>query len=49
MRQGDIYLVRLPPADGREQAGTRPAIIVQDPIAGRAHPQPVGRPGFEGR
>ncbi len=38
MRRGDICLVRLPPADGREQAGTRPAIIVQDPIAGRSLP-----------
>jgi mRNA interferase MazF len=27
---GDIYTVEIPPSDGHEQAGTRPAIIVQD-------------------
>ncbi len=26
---GDIYEVEIPPSDGHEQAGTRPAIIVQ--------------------
>jgi len=28
---GDIYTVEIPSSDGREQAGTRPAIIVQVP------------------
>ena len=28
---GDIYTVEIPPSDGREQAGSRPAIIVQAP------------------
>ena len=28
---GDIYTVEIPPSDGHEQAGTRPAIIVQAP------------------
>ena len=27
---GDIYSVEIPASDGHEQAGTRPAIIVQD-------------------
>lgn len=27
---GDIYTVGIPSSDGHEQAGTRPAIIVQD-------------------
>lgn len=30
MRRGEIWWVRLPPSNGREQAGERPAIIVQD-------------------
>lgn len=29
MNRGDIYTVEMPPSNGREQAGTRPAIIVQ--------------------
>ncbi len=33
MRPGDIYLVQLPTTDGREQAGMRPAVVVQDPLA----------------
>ena len=28
---GDVYTVEIPPSNGREQAGTRPAIIVQAP------------------
>lgn len=28
---GDIYTVEIPPSDGHEQAGTRPAIVVQAP------------------
>jgi mRNA-degrading endonuclease toxin of MazEF toxin-antitoxin module len=28
---GDIYTVEIPPSDGHEQAGFRPAIIVQAP------------------
>ena len=31
MNIGDIYTVEIPPGDGHEQAGTRPAIIVQAP------------------
>ena len=26
---GDVYTVEIPPSNGREQAGTRPAIILQ--------------------
>jgi len=29
--RGDIYAVEIPSSDGHEQAGTRPAIIVQAP------------------
>lgn len=29
MNAGDIYTVEIPSSDGREQAGTRPAIIAQ--------------------
>jgi len=29
MKQGDIHWVELPPPAGREQAGRRPAIIMQ--------------------
>ena len=28
MQRGDIYLVRLDPAEGREQKGKRPVLIV---------------------
>ncbi len=38
MQCGDLYWVRLPQVDGREQAGIRPAVIVQDPVAGGALP-----------
>jgi mRNA interferase MazF len=31
MEIGDIYTVEIPASDGHEQAGTRPAIVVQDP------------------
>ncbi len=30
MRRGEIWWVRLPPPNGHEQAGERPAIIMQD-------------------
>ena len=30
MRRGEIWWARLPPSNGHEQAGERPAIIVQD-------------------
>jgi mRNA interferase MazF len=30
VRQGEIYWVELPSANGREQAGRRPAVFVQD-------------------
>ncbi|MCR4413122.1 MAG: type II toxin-antitoxin system PemK/MazF family toxin [Thermoguttaceae bacterium] len=38
MRVGDIYWVRLPPANGHEQGGRRPAIIVQDDRYGAGLP-----------
>jgi mRNA-degrading endonuclease toxin of MazEF toxin-antitoxin module len=38
MHQGDVYLVQLPVVDGREQAGSRPTIIIQDPVTGGPPP-----------
>lgn len=38
MQRGDVYLVQFPAGNGREQAGTRPAIVVQDPVVGGALP-----------
>jgi mRNA interferase MazF len=35
---GDIYWVELPPVNGREQAGRRPAIVVQDDTYGGSLP-----------
>jgi mRNA-degrading endonuclease toxin of MazEF toxin-antitoxin module len=29
MQEGDIYLVEIPSSEGHEQAGLRPAIIIQ--------------------
>jgi mRNA interferase MazF len=34
MARGDVLLVDLPPSDGREQSGRRPAIAVQTNILG---------------
>ena len=28
MRRGEVYLIRLDPTEGSEQAGTRPAVVV---------------------
>jgi mRNA interferase MazF len=30
MRPGDVYWVELPPPNGHEQAGRRPAVVMQD-------------------
>lgn len=30
MELGDLYLVEIPASNGREQAGSRPALIIQD-------------------
>lgn len=30
MRRGEVWRVRLPFASGREQAGERPAVVIQD-------------------
>jgi mRNA interferase MazF len=30
MEIGDVYSVEIPPSDGHEQAGSRPAVVVQD-------------------
>ena len=34
MTVGDIYWVELPPTNGHEQAGRRPAVVLQDEIYG---------------
>lgn len=38
MNRGDIWLVALPFAGGREQGGQRPAVIVQDFAYGQRSP-----------
>ena len=30
MKKGEIWLVELPSADGREQIGTRPALVLKE-------------------
>ena len=34
MARGDVLLVDLPPSDGREQSGRRPAVAVQTNLLG---------------
>ena len=38
MKPGEIYWVDLPPANGHEQAGRRPALILQDDAYAAASP-----------
>ena len=38
MRRGEIWMVALPAASGREQGGQRPAVVVQDAAYGQASP-----------
>lgn len=38
MNPGEIYWVQLPPVDGHEQFGRRPAIIIQDDSYGQSLP-----------
>ena len=39
MRQGEVWMVALPLASGgREQSGTRPAVVLQDEIYGQGSP-----------
>lgn len=44
MKIGDIYWVELPDAGGREQAGRRPAIIMQDDTYGYSLPTTIVLP-----
>ena len=37
-QRGEIYLLRLDPAEGSEQAGTRPAVVVSRTSLNRASP-----------
>ena len=37
-RRGDVYLLRLDPAEGSEQRGTRPAVVVSRDAINRASP-----------
>ncbi len=41
MKQGDIYLVLLDPAEGREQQGTRPVLIVSSTAFNKVTKLPV--------
>jgi len=38
MRRGDVYDARLSPAEGSEQAGTRPVVIVSRNVINRFSP-----------
>ena len=38
MKRGDIYLARLDPTEGSEQAGTRPVILISRDAINRASP-----------
>lgn len=38
MNRGEIWLVSLPFAAGREQHGQRPAVVIQDPAYGQGSP-----------
>lgn len=38
MNRGEVWLVLLPFAGGREQRGLRPAIVIQDPAYGQRSP-----------
>ena len=37
-RRGEVYLLRLEPAEGSEQRGTRPAVVVSRDALNRASP-----------
>lgn len=37
-RRGEVYLLRLDPAEGSEQRGTRPAVVVSRDAINRASP-----------
>lgn len=39
--RGDVFLVDFNPAVGREQAGTRPAVIVQNDVGNRYSPTTI--------
>ena len=38
MKRGDVYLTRIDPCEGSEQAGTRPAVIVSRDAINRSSP-----------
>jgi mRNA interferase MazF len=38
LKPGEVYWVELPSGDGREQAGRRPAIVLQDDTVAAASP-----------
>lgn len=44
MDQGEVWMVSLPLADGREQGGQRPAIVLQDSIVGQGSPLVIVAP-----
>jgi mRNA-degrading endonuclease toxin of MazEF toxin-antitoxin module len=44
MTPGEIYWVDLPPANGREQSGRRPAVALQDDGVAGASPMVLAAP-----
>lgn len=38
MKRGEVWIVALPAASGREQGWQRPAAVVQDAVYGQASP-----------
>ena len=41
MRRGDVFWVRFDPAEGSEQRGTRPAVVVQNDAGNRYSPNTI--------
>lgn len=40
-QRGDVWLVTLDPTIGREQAGTRPALVISDDLFNQSHAELV--------
>lgn len=41
LRRGDVFLVDFDPVQGREQGGTRPALVVQNDVGNRYSPTTI--------
>lgn len=44
VRRGDVYWTRFDPVEGCEQAGTRPAVIIQNDMGNRYSPNTIVAP-----